>query len=395
MSKAKNGLEHISDKLIIEKASLTRVETNLLPKKLPVFKNSKVTKDILIAKWVENWIKQGLKTNKFKAGMLFPKKADIAAHLGSSLGTVQNAIRYIEDEGFVESKQRIGTLIKDSTEENSVLRKQTSKRDLAIKAIQKYIIDKNCEIGKPLPSSRDLAVAIGCATNTTRLALEYLSTKNIIKSMGNRGNKANWILVSIPNISSNENINIETDTLVDMTQRDLKAYIQENFSVGDKLPPHKILSNELKVSIKTVHDAMKVLINEGILSAKRGRYGTTIIRLPNQDKSSMRLEDMIFAPAQDAKFYNYEKIEEYLKNTIATKYNIGDKLPPMNVLAKELNVSGNTIRKAVQSLQKQCLIEISRGKYGGTVIVNKPKNISNNANRWFSLNEEHAKIYKK
>ena len=55
-SKAK-GLEHINNKEIIEKASLTRISINQLPKQLPEFKNSETTKDIAIAQWLEKWIK--------------------------------------------------------------------------------------------------------------------------------------------------------------------------------------------------------------------------------------------------------------------------------------------------------------------------------------------------
>ena len=131
------GLEHINDKAIVEKAQLTRIEISQLPKKLPEFKKSKVTKDILIAQWLENWIKEDVKSGKIKPQQLLPKKEDIAAHLNISTGTVQNAIRYVEDAGLVESKQRIGTMIKDPKAENNILRKQTSKRDGAILAIKK------------------------------------------------------------------------------------------------------------------------------------------------------------------------------------------------------------------------------------------------------------------
>lgn len=390
------GLEHINNKTIVEKAQLKRIELSQLPKKLPEFKKSKVTKDVLISQWLENWIKTDLANGKLKPQQLLPKKEDIASYLNISTGTVQNAIRYIEDAGVVESKQRIGTMIKDPSKQDNVLRKQTSKRDGAILAIKKLILDNKYKVGENLPSSREISKILGSAPNTTRLALEYLASVGIIRAMGNRGNKANWVLEQIPTaIKQTKSTDIKSDTLVNQVERDLKNYIQQNFSVGAKLPAHLDLSNVLKVSIKTIHDAVKALIKEGILSAKRGRYGTTIIKMPN-DKTTDKLENKIFAPATDAVFYNYEKIERHIKDMIAKDYKVGDKLPSMSELSKMLDVSGNTIRKALQNLAKECIVEFARGKYGGTFIVNMPKiQAKQPAFTWLSVNKEHIKAYRK
>ena len=389
------GLEHINNKAIVEKAQLKRIELSQLPKKLPEFKKSKVTKDILIAQWLEKWIKEDVAAGKLKPQQLLPKKEDIASYLNISTGTVQNAIRYVEDAGLVESKQRIGTMIKDPKKQNTVLRKQTSKRDGAILAIKKLIIDEKFKVGENLPSSREISKTLGSAPNTTRLALEYLAATGIITAMGNRGNKANWILKEIPTLEKQvKNIDIKADTLVNQVERDLKNYIQQNFNVGEKLPAHMDLSKVLKVSIKTIHDAVKELIKEGILSSKRGRYGTTIIKMPN-DKGGIKPENSIFAPATEAVFYNYEKIERHLKDMIVQDYSIGQKLPSMSELAKTLDVSGNTIRKALQNLAKECIVEFARGKYGGTFVVNMPKvQAKQPAFTWLSVNKEHIKAYR-
>ncbi len=389
------GLEHITGKAIVEKAQLKRIEISQLPKKLPEFKKSRVTKDVLIASWLEAWIKTDLAAGKIAPKQLLPKKEDIAAYLSISTGTIQNAIRYIEDAGLVESKQRIGTMIKDKSETRNVLRKQTSKRDGAILAIKKYILDQKYQAGENLPSSREISKVLGSAPNTTRLALEYLASTGIIKAMGNRGNKANWVLLSIPTLDKEvKKVDIKSDTLVNQVERDLKNYIQANYAVGDKLPAHIELSEVLKVSIKTIHDAIKTLIKEGVLSAKRGRYGTTIIKMP-YDKVETKLENTIFAPATEAVFYNYEKIERHLKEMIAKEYKIGQKLPSMSDLSKKLDVSGNTIRKALQNLAKDCIVEFARGKYGGTFVVNVPKiQAKQPAFTWLSVNKEHIKAYR-
>ena len=256
----------------VNKASLERVEVGMLPKQKPDFDLPGATKDGLIAAWLKDWINQGISHGKLNETHLLPKKADIAKYLSVSVGTVQNAIRFIEDEGFVESKQRIGTIIRDPERENSRLRKLTSKRDHAVIAVKRLILDRTIQPGEALPSAREIARIIGSAPNTTRLALEFLSSADIVENRGARGNKANWFLHAVPVMSDTDTVKaIESDTLIDQIERDLKALISAQFAVGDKLPSHLELAETLKVSIKTVHDAMCRITEQGIVHSKRGR----------------------------------------------------------------------------------------------------------------------------
>ena len=82
------------------------------------------------------------------------------------------------------------------------------------------------------------------------------------------------------------------------------------------MPAHADLSSELSVSIKTIHDALKTLIDEGILLARRGRYGTTVTRIPNDKSVYEKKETSIFAQAQDTAFYYYEKTQNHVKPSI-------------------------------------------------------------------------------
>ena len=80
---------------------------------------------------------------------------------------------------------------------------------------------------------------------------------------------------------------------------------------------------------------------------------------------------------------------------IVNNYTVGQKLPSMSELAKQLDVSGNTIRKALQNLAKECIVEFARGKYGGTFIVNMPKDVQSQPKfTWLSVNKEHIKAYR-
>lgn len=385
-----NELENIS------KASLSRVEVSVLPKQKPDFDLPGATKDGLIAQWLKDWITEGIQNGTLNETQLLPKKADIAKYLDVSVGTVQNAIRFIEDEGFVESKQRIGTIICDPNNNTSRLRKLTSKRDQAVVAVKKLILDRNIKTGEALPSAREIARIIGSAPNTTRLALEFLSSQDIVENRGTRGNKANWFLQGIPELGENEIVKaIASETLIDQVERDLKALIAERFQVGDKLPSHLELADILKVSIKTVHDAMCRVIEQGIVQSRRGRYGTFVTRVPDMDKLfSTQDAASVFMPAQEAVFYNYEKVEKHLKLLIAKKYDVGQKLPSMSQLAETLGVSSNTIRKALQNISQEAIVRFERGRYGGTFVAKIPEIQEEKSFAWVSINPETIKSYR-
>lgn len=381
----------------VSKSTLTRIEISQLPKEIPDFQAPGATKDTLIAEWLRNWIVDSVKAGNLSECHLLPKKGDIATYLGVSVGTVQNAIRYIEDEGHVESKQRIGTLIRNAEASGPRMRKQTSKRDQAVVAIQQFIVENKYEPGQTLPSAREIAKTIRSAPNTTRLALEFLSSQGVLKSLGNRGNKANWALREIPKLDCENVCEIESETLIDQLERDLKKLIAESFEIGDKLPSHLELSDVFKVSIKTVHDAMKRLSDQGIIRSKRGRYGTYVMRKPDASKFFSPVDTSIFVPAEEVSFYNYEKVEQHLKQMIKQHYKVGDKLPAMGVLSKELDVSSNTIRKALQNLAKEKLVTFSRGRYGGTYVNRVPEVKEAESGKpftWVSINPDTVKTYR-
>lgn len=389
------NLDHLEEKKALKKTDLVKIQLSELPKKLPDLRTNFVSKDNAIAQWLKNWIEKDLESGNIQENYLLPTKNELALHFGVSVGTVQNAIRYIEDEGYVESKQRIGTLIRNYKNPTTQLRKLKSKREGIIVALKKLIIENSYKVDEPLPSSRVLSNMLSATANTTRLALEYLASTGVILSKGSRGNKANWILKEIPTLNSDEKSAdaLDQNTLVDQVEKDLKDYISANFKSGDKLPSHFELSETLKVSIKTVHDAIKRLSEQGILISKRGRYGTTIARMPYEELQP-RKEYSIFASAQEASFYSYEKVEKHIKKLIAENYSIGDKLPSMEALAESLDVSSNTIRKALQKLSKEGILVFSRGRYGGTFINKKPAEKEVSAFTWLAINPAHVSAYK-
>jgi len=395
-----NGTDlcELENKQMVKKSVLRKIAINELPDSLPNFKNHSKTKDNILAEWLMDWIDSGTKSGKLKINELLPSKSDISEKTGISIGTVQTAIRIIEDHGYVASKQRIGTFICNRNA-SGIMRKQVSKRELAIEAIKKHIANSGYQTGEELPSSRALSKKIGSAPNTTRLALEYLAKSGIIQSQVAKSNKSSWVLNVLPEISAEnmpEEFPASSDNLVNQVERDLKALITKNYKPGDKLMSHYELSDTLKVSIKTVHDALKRLVEQGILQSKRGRYGTFILRMPSEKQTFTGKENEIFAPAAQASLYNYERVETYLRSFIKNTYKPGDKLPAMNQFAAELNVSSNTIRKALQRLSEEGMVKFSRGRYGGTFLVSVPESIEPEAKpafTWLAMNMEQAAAY--
>lgn len=108
-----------------------------------------------------------------------------------------------------------------------------------------------------------------------------MCTEGIIEHKFKNSKESGWLLKNTDFIMEQAPSTITQKTLVNKVENDLKNYITSSLKVGDKLPAHSELSKLLKVSIKTIHDALKVLIDEGILLPRRGRYGTTVIKLPN------------------------------------------------------------------------------------------------------------------
>ena len=377
MNKSKNS----------KKSSLRQIKISDIKIDLPDLKNSKESKAIAIGKWLMNWIDED---KNLQPNYLLPSKPELAYLLGVSIGTIQNSLRYIEDLGYVESKQCIGTIIRDKNNECTSFRKLTSKREIAINTIKKYILEKEFSCGDFLPSSRTIASQIGYSSNTTRLALENLGTLGIIEHKFKSSNETGWQIKSL-DFSINEN-NDENETLVKKVEADLKKYINENLHIGDKIPAHAELSEILSVSIKTIHDALKTLIDGEILLARRGRYGTTVLKMPNNNKISEKRETSIFAPAPDTAFYYYEKTQNYIKKMIAENYEIGAKLPSITEFSKQLDLSPNTIRKAFHNLAKEGYLAFSRGRYGGTFVIDIPET-DEQTFKWLAVNPKYAEVY--
>lgn len=378
---------------IAKRSKLNKLSVSDISVKLPDLKNSAEHKTGVIAKWITEWITKDLASGKIHYNDLIPSKSDFAYLLGVSIGTVQNAIRYVEDLGYLESKQCVGTMIKNrSGSEGAGVRKLTSKKDFTMEAIKKIIIDEDIKIGQNLPSAAQISAQTGFAVNMVRLSLETLAQKGYIKKADKSGKTNCWVVSDRNFTTSYDSTLTKAETLVDMVAKELEDYINSDFQLGDKLPSHQQLSKTFKVSVKTIHDAVKVLSENGIVQSKRGTYGTIVIKKSKDAASCTKPETSIFAPAKDAAFYHYEKVQYKIKKMIAQEYEIGDKLPSIKELSKTFDLSPNTIRQAFHNLGREGYLVFSRGRYGGTFIIDIPE-IESQSFKWLALNPQYAKEY--
>lgn len=334
-----------------------------------------------IGKWILENFGKSIHQND-----LMPSKSLMADLLDISTGTVQNIYRQLENKGLVYSKQCIGTMIADINNKNSTIRKSSSKRDFAVELIKTFILKNNFKKGEQLPSVRAISQYINIPINTTGNAMEALVGLGIVEKTSNKDQS--WIL-------KNDDFEIEQEdyvTLISKVANDLKEYISKEIKIGEKLPTHQKLAEKMKVSIKTIHDALHILTQEGILLPKRGRYGTYVVKIPNNSSLEPNIESSVFAKSQFTASYRYNRIQDSIKNLIIEKYSVNSKLPSIMEMSKIMDVSPNTIRKAFNNLEKEGYVYFTRGRYGGTFVKTIPTSLDNQPFEWVAVNPKFNKF---
>ena len=321
---------------------------------------NKVDKLVL---WLKNWIDLSLECGKIKPNDFLPTKGDLACHIGVSIGTIQSVYRRIEDDGYIKSKQRIGSYINDRNK-NIESDKLTSKRDIAYEMVKKYIAEEDFKIGDKLISSRKLAQLLGVSNTIINDVIKNLVKEKILLQE-NRYFVVNRVDFQIEKI--------RLKTLVEKIADKLEIFIENNLDAGAKLPPNSVLVEKFNVSTKTIHDAIKLLSKKGILYTRRGQYGTIVLN--KEGNSTIEL-------------YEYEKFEEKIKKYIISNCQINDKLPPVKELAKLYNTSEKTIKKALNNLSEDGYLAFVRGRYGGTFVLDIPQD-SSEMYKWLAISGEY------
>ena len=324
-------------------------------------KENKVGK---IVDWLINWITFSLECGKIQPFDLLPTKADLACHIGVSQGTVQSAYRVLENAGYVESKQRIGTYIK-LKDNKPKLAKLTSKRELAIELLKKYLVENSYKTGEYISSVRKLSEYFGVSVTTLQTAVNNLVALGVLKKV----EKKYVVLKTDFKIEK-----IQTKTLVEKIAEKIRDYVVENLRPGDKLPTNNYFSSKFNVSVKTIYDAEKMLVKEGLLYARRGTYGTIVL---GDEAEQINIEQ-----------YSYEKVEQKIRQYILENCQISDKLPTIKEFSEIYDISARTIKKALDNLAEDGYIAFSRGRYGGTFVLDIPQS-SSEAYKWLAISTDY------
>ena len=108
----------------------------------------------------------------------------------------------------------------------------------------------------------EVAQITGISNSTIRIAAASLVSEGILKKQDK-----NFVITTMDFDCEK----LETLTLVEKIAANIRSFIQENLSEGDKLPTNIELARNFNVSVKTIHDAVKLLSKEGILHSRRCR----------------------------------------------------------------------------------------------------------------------------
>ena len=373
----------------MKKISLS--ETLIMPFEYTKEQNKEKTVYLWLLKWRENV----LLNKKGDFGDLIPSKKDFARYLKVSTGTIQNAIRYLEDEGYFISKQCIGTMIKNPDIKNDEL-KMFSKKDKALIEIKRYLINHKYDENEIIPSISELAGEIKTSTNTLRLAINELVQRGILKREKHKKENVYILNSKIYSDEKEKSLlqEVKSKTLSKILKDKIKKYIQENFKTGDKIPSNEFFAKMFNVSIRTINSSMKELNKDKFILSRRGSYGSIFL---NTDIKDIKNEKSMFMSnpknrkeIKNSYKYKWENVLENITNYIIKNHEAGDKIPSMKEFASMLNVSVTTVKRAVRELSDTGSIYAQKGKYGGLYVTEMP--VKEDSYTWLAINPGYFEV---
>lgn len=356
----------------------------------PDFNTSNLPKGQIVTNWLIDWIKHSLEIGVADYGDFIPTKEVLASYLNVSCATIQNSIRQVKNLGYFCSKQSIGTYITDFYSKDIKSQDELCHGSIAECKIKKIVLDGKFKLNEPILSINDFAKRTAISQNTIRFALVNLSRMGYLEKKHLKGNKYTWIYKKEFSLTQEELLNGIQDedfTLTHQLVKKIQSYIEKTYKQGDKILPNLAFSRMFDVSIKTVNDAMKILNAKKIILSRRGRYGTVYLgKVQNEKKDFVSSERKKFNSVQNYT-YSWQKALGHLKKYIIENYETGDKIAPIRELASILNVSPNTIRRALKSLFLSGNLISQRGKSGGIFITDMPER-DEDKYRWLALNPD-------
>lgn len=351
--------------------------------------SKKVPKGQLVTNWLIDLIKYSLECGIANIGDFIPSKEELASFLNVSPATIQNSIRQVKNMGYFISKQSLGTCIADFYSDDIKTQDELCHSTITECKIKKIVLDDKIELNCAIPSISEIAYRTNISQNTIRFTLENLAQKGYLEKIHLKGNKYSWIYKKeffLTNDEIHNGIENENFTLTHQLIEKIQKYIEKTYKNGDKILPNSAISRMFDVSIKTVNDAMKVLNARKIVLSRRGKYGTIYLGSVSSKMDFVSSERKKPSVAQNYT-YSWQKALTHLKKYIVENYEAGDKIAPIRELAIILNVSPNTIRRALADLFQSGHLISKRGKTGGIFIMEMPE-IEGDSYRWLALNPD-------
>ena len=356
----------------------------------PNFGVSKMPKGQVVSAWLIDWIKHSLEYGIADIGDFIPTKEDLASFLGVSSATVQNSIRQVKDLGYFTSKQSLGTCIADFYSKDIKPQDELCHGSIAECKIKKIVLDEKIELNRPILSISELSRRTDISQNTIRFTLEKLAQRGFLEKIHLKGNKYSWIYKKEFELTKEEILNgIEDEdfTLTHQLVEKIQRYIEKTYKQGDKILPNLAFSAMFEVSIKTVNDAMKILNARKTILSRRGRYGTIYLGNNKNSKTDFTSSERKKPAIAQNYVYSWQKALSHLKKYIIENYKTGDKIAPIRELAAILDVSPNTIRRALKDMFENNYLISKRGKTGGIYITDMPQE-ETEAYRWLAINPD-------
>lgn len=352
----------------------------------PDFSTLKENKSDVIVKWLIDWIKHSLEYGIADIGDFIPSKEDLASFLNVSTATIQNSIREVKNLGYFASKQSLGTYIVDFYSKD-IKQDELYQGNMAQCLIKKIIIEENIEINSPILSIKEFSARTDISQNTIRFALNNLALKGFLEKVKGKGNKYHWIYKKQLKLSEEESLSgveFSDFTLTNQLVQKIKKHLLKTYKTGEKILPNQAFARMFDVSIKTINDAMKVLNSKKIIHSRRGRYGTIFLGEQNLKTTFISSERKKLNSTFN---YSWQKALSHLKKHIIENYEVGDKIDSIRQLALILNISPNTVRRALKEFFDNGYLISKRGKSGGIFIIDMPEK-DEESYRWLVLNPD-------
>lgn len=167
--------------------------------------------------------------------------------------------------------------------------------------------------------------------------------------------------MSVPNLQNNN----KTETIANLIMKSIDTALKTNVAkIGDLLPKKSDLAYYLGVSLGTIQNVLKILEDREYIYSKQ-KIGS-IIKDKNDNASELRKRTS-----------KKDIAEELIKNYILTnKMEVGSHMPATRQLAREINMTVNTVMSAISKLITDGIVKYDEKK--NLVILNNEFIINEN-----------------